>query len=67
MSIKKNVMLVSQNESFLIQILGFQSRHDYGEIYIKDSTSKTFTFRGYDRRKVMKDARKELLLLKISN
>jgi hypothetical protein len=63
--IKNEFSVIKDKESYLFTIIGFKGQNGYGEVYITDKNSTTFTFRGYGRNNVFKKAKKHMLLIKL--
>ncbi|MFL8937239.1 hypothetical protein ACKA06_10610 [Rossellomorea oryzaecorticis] len=62
---KKEFGIIKNKESYCFTFIGFESRNAYGEVYIKDKNSTTYAFRGYGRQKVFKEAKKQMILIKL--
>jgi hypothetical protein len=52
--------VIKDKDTYLFTFLGFHGQDGYGEIYIRDKTSTTYAFRGYDRQKILKEAKKQI-------
>ncbi|TYS18480.1 hypothetical protein FZC78_02775 [Rossellomorea vietnamensis] len=57
---KKELWYIQDQEVFIYTLIGFQEPGGYGEVHIKSKTETIHIFRGYERRKVLKEVRREL-------
>ncbi|MGF2616336.1 hypothetical protein FZC84_00960 [Rossellomorea vietnamensis] len=60
---KKELWYFQDKEVFIYTLIGFQEPGGYGEVHIRSKTETIHIFRGYDRRKVLKEARREMEIL----
>jgi hypothetical protein len=40
--------------------MGFNCKDGYGEVFIRDKNSTTYAFRGFNRQKTLKEAKKQI-------
>ncbi|MGM0828994.1 MAG: hypothetical protein ACQEU4_12270 [Bacillota bacterium] len=56
---KKEFYVIKDKDTTLYTILGFSCKDGYGEVFIRDRNSTTYAFRGFNRQKTLKKAKKQ--------
>jgi hypothetical protein len=57
---KKEFYVIKDKSTILYTIMGFNCKDGYGEVFIRDKKSTTYAFRGFDRQKTLKGAKKQI-------
>jgi hypothetical protein len=53
------LILYKDKQTYNFMIVGFSREHEYGEVYFKDHNKRTYIYRGYDVKEVIKLAKRE--------
>jgi hypothetical protein len=57
---KKEFYVIKDKDTVRYTIMGFNCKDGYGEIFIRDKNSTTYAFRGFNRQKTLKEAKKQI-------
>jgi hypothetical protein len=61
--IKREFYVIKGKDTILYMIMGFNSKDGYGEVFIRDKNSTTYAYRGFNRQKTLKEAKKQMNFL----
>ncbi|MGM0846507.1 MAG: hypothetical protein ACQEUT_16145 [Bacillota bacterium] len=57
---KKELWYIEDKVIYNYTLIGFNELNGYGEVHIRSKSETVYIFRGYARRKVLREARKQM-------